>query len=227
MFNRKFVSAVIVSAGSSSRMKSDISKQLMKLGGRTVIENTAGRFAECVFFDEIIVVCPKGNEELYQELLGESIKITCGGATRQLSVYNGVCAASDKCDIVAIHDGARPLTDINDIENVVSDAIKFGAAVLAVPVKDTIKLAENGTVTDTPPRDKLYAVQTPQVFFREEYMAAYSKAKISGADYTDDCQLIESVGGQIHITAGSYTNIKITTPEDIDIAELLLRRGNK
>ena len=101
--------------------------------------------------------------------------------------------------------------------------MNFGAATLAVPVKDTIKLVENDTVESTPPRDKLFIIQTPQVFDRNTYVKAYEKAVSEGKDFTDDCQLIESVGGKVHITRGDYTNIKITTAEDIDTAAAFLK----
>ena len=227
MYKGKKISAVIVAAGNSSRMQSSVSKQLMILCGKTVIANTVDTFVKCGFFDEIVVVCPNGDEELYQKLLGDNLTIVCGGHARQQSVYNGVSSVSDDCDVIAVHDGARPLADVSDIENVVDDALHFGASTLAVPVKDTIKIIKDNVVIDTPDRDTMYAVQTPQVFYRDDYLRAYEKALANGVEFTDDCQLIESVGGVIHVTVGHYTNIKITTPEDIDIAEVLMkRRGN-
>ena len=225
MFNRKFVSAVIVAAGTSSRMQSNVSKQLMNLGGRTVIENTTEKFRKCGCIDEIVVVCPPGDEDLYKDLLGDDIIVTGGGSARQQSVFNGVSAAGADSDLIAIHDGARPLVDVDDIERVVSDGEKYGAATLAVPVKDTVKIVMEDTVAATPDRNTLYAIQTPQVFYRNDYLKAYAKAAEDNVDYTDDCQLIESLGGTVHITEGKYTNIKITTPEDIDIAEVLMRRS--
>ena len=226
MFNGKFISAIIVSAGSSSRMKSSISKQLMLLGEKTVIENTVEKFKKCELFDEIIVVCPTGDETLYKELLGKDVKIVGGGATRQQSVYNGVNISSDGCEIVVIHDGARTLIHITDIVKVIKDGVDYGASTLAVPVKDTVKIVRGGKVVDTPNRSELYAVQTPQVFYKRKYMQAYVNAQSMNLEFTDDCQLIESIGGVIHITEGRYSNIKITTPEDIYIAEELLKRGD-
>lgn len=226
MINNKFVSAVIVAAGSSSRMKSGISKQLLKINGIPVLKYTVSAFIESGAADEIIVVCPPNDMQSFQNLfenLPVNIKLTSGGSTRQQSVYNGVSITDGKCEIIAIHDGARPLIDSSDINRVVSDCIAFGASTLAVPVKDTIKTVENGTVVDTPPRDKLYSIQTPQVFSKAVYLEAFKKAKAENKDYTDDCQLIESVGGKVHITVGSYTNIKITTPEDIFTAEAFLK----
>ena len=224
MYKEKFISAVIVAAGSSSRMNSSVSKQLMKLGDKTVIENTADKFRQCGFIDEIIVVCPAGDEELYRDLLGDGIVIVGGGAARQQSVYNGVSSASPDCDVIAVHDGARPLVNAEDIEKVIADGVRYGASTLAVHVKDTIKIVQDGVVADTPDRSALFAVQTPQVFYKNDYLKAYSQALSNGLEYTDDCQLIESVGGIVHITQGDYSNIKITTPEDIDVANALLGR---
>ena len=225
MYKGKYVSAVIVAAGNSSRMRSSVSKQLMTIGGKTVIENTADKFVRCEYIDEIVVVCPKGDEDFYSELLGDGIIVTGGGAARQQSVYNGVTMTKNNCDIIVIHDGARPLVDILDIKKVIIDAEKYGASTLAVPVKDTIKIVENNKVIDTPNRESLYAVQTPQVFCKGDYLMAYERALNDNVEFTDDCRLIEYVGGSVHITIGNYTNIKITTPEDIEIAETLLKRS--
>lgn len=227
MLNGKFISAVIVAAGSSTRMNAGISKQLLKIGGKRVLEHTAAAFAESDAVDEIIIVCPSKDIDEFKSLFAKNelpvpIKFTTGGKTRQQSVGNGMALASEKCDIVAVHDGARPLVKPYDIRRVIEDAVVFGAAALGVPVKDTIKIAENDTVVSTPPRDKLFIIQTPQVFYKAAYEKAYEKALSEGRDFTDDCQLIESVGGKVHITRGDYTNIKITTAEDIAVAEAFL-----
>lgn len=228
MYGNLFVSAVIVAAGSSSRMKSNISKQLMLIGDKPVLHHTVSAFVKSGVIDEIIVVCPENDIEKFKLLFEKSnikipVKFTTGGKTRQESVSNGVRLTSDKCNFIAIHDGARPLVTSESIEKVISDAVTFGASTLAVPVKDTIKLAENNTVVETPPRDKLYIIQTPQVFDKVTYQKAYENALLKGRDFTDDCQLIESIGGSVHITVGDYTNIKITTGEDIAVAEAFLK----
>lgn len=223
MYNDKFVSAVIVAAGNSSRMKSAVSKQLMQIGGKTVIENTVSKFRNCEYVDEIVVVCPLGDEDLYRELLGNDIIIKCGGTTRQQSVFNGVSSTDDNCSIVSIHDGARPLISITDIKRVIADAEIYGASTLAVPLKDTVKIVKDNVVIDTPDRNILFAVQTPQVFYKKDYLKAFRNALNNNAEFTDDCQLIEYLGAEVHITIGKYTNIKITTPEDIDIAEVLMK----
>lgn len=205
-------------------MNSTISKQLMTYGGKTVLDHTVTAFRKSGIADEIIVVCREEDIEAFEYIFKDEhfdipLKFTIGGSTRQQSVGCGIKELDERCDIIAVHDGARPLVRREDIRNVVDDAIRFGAATLAVPVKDTIKLVENETVESTPPRDKLFIIQTPQVFDKNTYLKAYKKALEDGKEFTDDCQLIESVGGKVHITTGDYTNIKITTIEDISIAE--------
>jgi 2-C-methyl-D-erythritol 4-phosphate cytidylyltransferase len=135
---------------------------------------------------------------------------------------HGVSAVPE-CAYIAIHDGARPLISPADIEKVIAAARKTGAATLGVPVKDTIKTVENGIITDTPERAKLWQTQTPQVFRRDLYENAMALAAQQGKDYTDDCQLIEAAGQPVTMTEGSYRNIKLTTPEDFLIAEAFLR----
>ena len=229
MLKGKFISAVIVAAGSSTRMNSAVSKQLMKIGGRAVLQHTVSAFCKSDAVDEIVIVCPENDIAAFKELLKGSeivlpIVFTVGGSTRQQSVRNGVNAVNPDCDVIAIHDGARPLVKPDDIVKTVLDALNFGAATLAVPAKDTIKMVENGTVVSTPPREKLFLIQTPQVFNKHAYIEAFEKAEREGLDLTDDCQLIEAAGGTVHITLGDYSNIKITTPDDIIIAEALLNK---
>lgn len=229
MLKGKFISAVIVAAGSSARMNSAVSKQLMKIGGSAVLQHTVSAFCKSGVVDEIVIVCPEHDIGVFKELLAVRkteipIVYTVGGSTRQQSVRNGVSAVNGSCDVVAIHDGARPLIKPDDIVKVVSDALDFGAAALAVPAKDTIKIVEDSTVVSTPPREKLFLMQTPQVFNKNSYIEAFEKAEREGLDLTDDCQLIEAAGGKVHITPGDYTNIKITTPDDLFIAEALLKQ---
>ena len=219
----KDISAVIVAAGASSRMKADINKVFMPLDGRTVIRNTLEVFENAPCIKEIILVT---REEDILKAENEAIGITKlkaivkGGSERQISVSNGVKEA--KCEMIAIHDGARPLVTSAEIEKVCLDAIKYGAATLATKVKDTVKVSDSeGFVVSTPERASLRAIATPQVFIREEYLKALSKAQRENKSFTDDCQLIENNGGKVYLTEGEYTNIKITTPEDIRISNAL------
>lgn len=129
--------------------------------------------------------------------------------------------------MLAIHDGARPLVLPAQIAQVIQDASVFGGATLGVPVKDTIKVVNDNLIVDTPYRPHLYITQTPQVFKRQLYFEAVTFAREHGLDFTDDCQLVEAINHKIYMTTGDYTNLKITTPEDIAIAEILLKRREK
>lgn len=222
-------SAIIVAAGSSTRMGKPISKQLIKLKGREVIVHTLKSFEASASIDEIILVCREQDIEIIKDLaklngITKPLKLTKGGATRQESVKNGVMLVSDNAKYIAIHDGARPLISPADIDKVVNNATKYKSSALGVPVKDTIKVIdENGIITATPNRSNLIAIYTPQVFNLELYKNAMDKAKLDGKDYTDDCQLVEALGESVYVTIGSPTNIKLTTPEDIIIAESFLK----
>ncbi len=229
MYNGKFVSAVICAAGASSRMKTGTSKQLISLGDMTVLERTVLAFENDCVTDEIIIVCPESLTEDFAALFkGERkkpLRFARGGLERQISVRNGVEATSEKAEIIAVHDGARPFVTSELIKNVIADGEKYGCSTLAVSVKDTIKRVRDGVVVDTPPREELYSIQTPQVFDKRLYLDAYDKARRDDVICTDDCRLIELYGGKVHITVGSYNNIKITTPEDIAVAKGILENN--
>ena len=218
------VAAVIVAAGASSRMKSEKSKLFLKINNKSVIRKTLEIMDSVNIIDEIVVVVRKEDESaLIQETKGvnKKISIAYGGSERQESVLNGVRAVVDS-DILLIHDGARPLVTADEIETVIYDCIKYGAATLSAVPKDTVKIGDkDGFVVSTPERSSLRNIATPQVFFRDDYLAAVEKAVEQGKSFTDDCQLIENNGGKVFMTIGEYTNIKITTPEDIAIAEAL------
>ena len=221
-------SAVIVCAGNSTRM-GGVNKILLPLGERKVIGVTMQAFQACESVCEIVIVAREADIPAIQEeaqLAGITKLAACtvGGATRQESVINGIKKIAKESGLVAIHDGARPLVRPEHIEKVIKDASVFGGATLGVPVKDTIKSVDGGLIVDTPPRSSLYITQTPQIFKRELYFEGVDFALEHGLDFTDDCQLVEAIGGKVAMTVGDYTNIKITTPEDISIAEVLLRQ---
>lgn len=223
-------SAVIVCAGNSTRM-GGVNKILLPLGERLVIGVTMQAFEKCESISEIIIVARESDIPAIKAE-AESAGITklrdcvCGGATRQESVINGVRSISKDSELIAIHDGARPLVKPEHIEKAVRDASVFGGATLGVPVKDTIKLVDDGLIADTPPRSQLYITQTPQIFKRSLYFEGIDFALEHDLDFTDDCQLVEAIGGKVCMTIGDYTNIKLTTPEDIAFAELLYSRNN-
>lgn len=219
-------SVIIVCAGNSTRM-GGVNKILLPLGDRLVIGVTMQAFQRCESVKEIIIVAreddiPKIKAEAKAAGITKLTACTVGGSTRQESVINGVRCISADTELIAVHDGARPLVKPEHIEKVIKDAGIFGGAALGVPVKDTIKTVDDGLVVDTPPRKKLYITQTPQIFKRRLYFEGIDFALEHNLDFTDDCQLVEAIGGKIAMTTGDYTNIKITTPEDIRLAEVFL-----
>ena len=204
-----------------------VNKILMPLGDRLVIGVTMQAFQACGSVSEIVIVAreadiPAIKAEAEAAGITKLTACTVGGATRQESVINGVKQISKAAELVAVHDGARPLVKPEHIEKVIKDASVFGGATLGVPVKDTIKTVNDGLISDTPPRKFLYITQTPQIFKRQLYFEGIDFALEHGLDFTDDCQLVEAIGGKVAMTTGDYTNIKITTPEDIKLAEVLL-----
>ena len=203
------IGVVIAAAGSSSRMGGR-DKLTEPLGGIPVILRTLAAVEAVPEVDEIVVVTREDRVEEYRQLLGQCSRLLAvvpGGSTRQESVQNGVRAA--------MHDGARPLVTPEVFARCIEAARSCGAATAAVPVKDTIKLAdERGRVVDTPDRSRLWAVQTPQIFDRDEYLRAAEEAERRGLFCTDDCQLFEAMGREVQLVLGDYRNLKLTTPED-------------
>ncbi len=211
------VGAVIAAAGSSSRMGGR-DKLAEPLDGIPVILRTLAAVEAVPEIREIVVVTREDRVEEYRRLLGQCSRLRAvmpGGSTRQESVRNGVRALSPDCTLAAIHDGARPLVTPEVFAQCIEAAQSCGAATAAVPVKDTIKLAdEAGRVLDTPDRSRLWAVQTPQIFDRERYLRAAEEAERRGLSCTDDCQLFEAMGWEVQLVMGDYRNLKLTTPED-------------
>lgn len=222
----KFISAVIVSAGNSSRM-GGINKQFLKIGNMSVIARSISAFQKCNLIDEIVVVTrnsdiPAIKKEIEKFSFTKVSAIVEGGDTRQISVYNGVTATSSESDFIAIHDGARPLVTEKVITDTLYAAIDFGAATTGVKVKDTIKLVNaDNDIISTPDRGVMRAVQTPQIFSKDLYLKAV-KSVPNSKDFTDDCMLIEAYGKTVKFVDGDYKNIKITTPEDIALADSYL-----
>lgn len=224
-FNRD-TAVLLVCAGNATRMRG-IHKILHPLRDAPVLEHSLRTFCNCESVTELVVVCRKQDFDEFTDITNRlslplPITLVAGGDTRQQSVQNGFSALSEQAQYVAVHDGARPLVQKADVERVIADARTFGAATLGVPAKDTIKIVHDGFITDTPDRSVLYLTQTPQVFRRTLYEQASLHAKQTGQDFTDDCQLIEALGIQVAMTVGSYSNIKLTTPEDFSVAEALL-----
>jgi 2-C-methyl-D-erythritol 4-phosphate cytidylyltransferase len=216
--------AVIVAAGSASRM-GGIDKVMAPLGDMPLVAHSIRAFQECDAVSEIVVVTREDLIIPITNLCKSYPKVTAvvaGGKTRQESVHNGLNTLSGKVKLAAIHDGARPLITWQVIDRAVRAANSYGAATPAVPVKDTIKVAQGGVVKDTPDRKTLYAVQTPQVFDFDLLRAAHKKLVADGAEVTDDCAAVERMGMSVKIVEGDEENLKVTTPMDLKIAELLL-----
>ena len=220
-------SVIIVAAGSGRRMNMDINKQFIQLNKKEIIAHTIDVFYKNENIDEIIVCIKKEEEDIFKDRIinkynFKNIKIAYGGKERQDSIYNGLKCLNDKCDIVLIHDGARPFVD----DRIINDSIKVArdkkAVVVGTPVKDTIKVVCDGVISDTPKRDYLWASQTPQVFEYKIIKKAYEKAYENNYYGTDDSMLVENIGQKVTMIMGSYDNIKITSPEDIKIGEQIL-----
>lgn len=213
------MTAVLVAAGSSTRMGFD--KLSFDLGGETVLERSARAFDECPEVDELVIVTGASGENAQRAAARckKPVRLVKGGSTRAESARSGVAAAHGR--LVAVHDAARPFVSQSVIADTIAAAARCGAAAPAVPVKDTIKRARDGLVEATLERSELFAVQTPQVFQVDLIKAALVKALEDGAALTDDCGAVERLGIGVSLTQGDYCNLKITTPEDLAVAEAL------
>ena len=219
----KYCGAVIVAAGTASRM-GGIDKIMAPLGGEPLIVHTVRIFQQCDAIREIVVVTREDLIAPIMDLCSEFTKVRVvlvGGASREESVLAGLGALSEKCRLVAIQDGARPFASWELIDRVVRAAHTYGAAVPAILVKDTIKVATDGIVDHTPDRSDLRAVQTPQVFDTDILYSALVQAKRNGAKITDDCSAVELLGMKVKLVEGDERNIKITTPLDLKFAQLI------
>ena len=223
------ISAVIPAAGSGARMNSDIKKPYLKIGSKPILAHTLQVFEKSFLVDDIfVVVSDEDRERCEDEVINpynfhKVADILAGGKTRQESVFNGLQSTSGDTDIIIVHDGVRPFVTEEIIETSVESASQCGAAVVAVPVKDTIKIADKDNfVSSTLQRSQLWAIQTPQVFRREILMKAHLYAREQNIDATDDAALVEQLGYKVKLVMGSYQNIKITTPEDLVIAKALI-----
>lgn len=220
----RYTGAVIVAAGSASRM-GGIDKVMAPLKGEPMILRTVRAFQECDCIREIVVVTRPDLIVPIMDLCHgfDKLKIVlAGGDSRQASVEIGLGALSEKVELVAVHDGARPLISWQVIDRAVRAANTYFAAAPAIPVKDTIKVVAGGIIKDTPDRRTLQAVQTPQCFDLDLLKGALKKAKEDGAELTDDCSAVERLGMSVKIVEGDEHNIKVTTPLDLKIAELFL-----
>ena len=223
--------AIIVAAGRGSRMGGGRAKQFREISGTPIIIHTLRRFEQCETVGETTVVLPEAEREEFLSLAGayglrKLARAVAGGETRALSVWNGLQSLGDAGDseVVAVHDGVRPFVRPGEIDRVVREAEESGAAVLAAPAVDTIKEAEGGRVLRTHERSRLWHAQTPQCFRLGLLRRAYRAALAEGAaDATDDSALVERLGVEVRIVEGGPHNIKVTTPRDFALAELIVQ----
>jgi len=220
--------AIILAAGKGKRMGASINKQYLNMKDKPVLYYTLDAFSKCKLIDEIIIVSSEKEidycrAEVVEKYGIEKIsKIVVGGSERQHSVYNGLMAVKD-VDIVLIHDGARPFVDNIIIENGIKYASEFGASACGVSPKDTIKVRDDeGFSVETPDRNMLFSVQTPQCFKYDLILHCHKKLQQEGMSVTDDTMVVERYGHRVYLYEGSYNNIKITTPEDLVVGEKIL-----
>ena len=234
---KKRCTAVVLAAGSGKRMRSGTAKQFMTLGDRPILWYSLQAVERSAVIDDCVLVTgekdiPYVRQEILERYGFRKVSaVIAGGRERYESVWNALRAMAEGClaepnadGYVFIHDGARPFLTEALLESTYQAACRYRACVAAVPVKDTIKIVQDGRVTGTPDRDSLRTIQTPQVFDAALLRAALESARTTGEVLTDDCSAVERLGKEIYLTDGSYENIKITTPEDLALAAELLHQ---
>ena len=225
------VSAIIVAAGKGTRMGANIDKMFLELRGRPVVAHTWQRFEECPQVDEIVLVMREGMQSSFAEVaelykFKKKFRLVPGGKERQDSVWNGLVAVSQKTEIVAVQDAARPCTSCALIAATIEAAFKTGAAVAAQPVTDTIKESADGKlISRTLDRSRLWAVQTPQTFRIEVLRQAMEEVRRAGVVVTDDTAACELVGQPVQLVLSTQPNPKVTRLEDLPYIEILLAQG--
>jgi len=224
-------SAIIAAAGSGTRMASDRPKQFLQLAGTPVIFHTLSVFEQCDSIHEVIVVLPAAESAGFLSQAGKLglrkiARVVPGGATRADSVKRGLIAVrSATAEIVAVHDGVRPFVTVEEVESTIAAAQSDGAAILVAPVTDTIKQVVDGHVVETFDRNRVRRALTPQCFRYDVLRRAYEHTDVTDPSITDESVLVEKLGFPVSIVEGSPRNIKITTAEDLAIAEALLATG--
>lgn len=224
------ITAIIVAGGSGKRMGTAVKKQYIELAGKPILAHTIAAFQSCEQVDEIVVVVGEEDKEKVKEEIVKregfsKVKaIVAGGKERQDSVYNGLQEVSTQTQYVMVHDGARPFVTEEILKKAIEVVKETKAVVVAVPVKDTIKRVATQTaeVIETPHRETLWAVQTPQCFEKTLLLEAYKDATEKKRQVTDDSMLVEALGVKVKVVRGEYTNIKVTTPEDLLLGEGIL-----
>lgn len=217
----KGVAAILLAGGTGSRMKADRPKQFLELEGKPILQHSLDLFFSLEGVETVVLVIDKQYRDDFAQY---DVVFADPGKERQDSVFNGLTAAPDDASLVCIHDAARPLVTPESIYQVLRDADEHGAAVLGVPMKATVKESEDGEfVLRTIERSRLWEIQTPQVIRPSLLREGFEKVKQGGMDVTDDVSIIENMGLPVKITMGEYTNLKITTPSDLIIAQQIMR----
>jgi len=226
--------ALIPAAGMGRRMGGSMNKQYLLLDNKPILAHTLDLFQQADCIDEIFVVVPAEEIEYCRINVVEKYGITkvrqivAGGTERQNSVLNGLRAMDCQAgDLVLIHDGVRPFVPLSAIQRSIEMALQYEGALVAVPVKDTVKIVKDAFVAATPPRATLWLAQTPQTFRYSVILAAHESAEADGFFGTDDASLLERSGKRVHVVSGDYRNIKITTPEDLVLAKAFLDAGKR
>jgi 2-C-methyl-D-erythritol 4-phosphate cytidylyltransferase len=225
--------ALITAAGKGRRMQTQTPKQYLLLGGKPILAQTIKVFERCSAVDEIYVIVPGEQMDMVERDIVEKyhfkkvLKVVRGGKMRQQSVWNGLKAIRSECSIVIVHDGVRPFVTPKMIEQGIKVAGETGSAVTAVQARDTVKRVIKGRKVQTLPREEIWLAQTPQSFQFPLLMRAYQKANREEITGTDEAFLVEQLGHPITLIEGDYTNIKITTPEDLAFAEAYFPRGKR
>ncbi|MEK6732268.1 MAG: 2-C-methyl-D-erythritol 4-phosphate cytidylyltransferase [Candidatus Omnitrophota bacterium] len=225
------VAAIVPSAGRGIRLKTRIGKPYIKLGAKPVLAHTLIALERNKKIKEILVAVQKdkiskARREIIQKYGIKKVRLLAGGRERIDSVYNALRAVSDDIDYVLIHDGVRPFVTDELIEDLLKAAARFKASVAGIPVKSTLKfVSEDRFIKHTPPRQYFWEAQTPQVFKKDLIMKAYEFARKKNIRATDDAMLVEKIGVKPKIVMGSYSNIKITTREDLELAKILIKKA--
>ncbi|MCK4385612.1 MAG: 2-C-methyl-D-erythritol 4-phosphate cytidylyltransferase [candidate division Zixibacteria bacterium] len=223
--------AIIAAGGEGKRIEGNLPKQFLMLKDKLILAHTVDKFERCELIDEIILVVPEDYLEYCSREVVDKYgfkkvrKVICGGKERQDSVHLGLKSCPNNTSIAVIHDGVRPLISPDKISESIKICQEKNAVVLVVPVKDTVKRVEHGNIITTLDRKKLWLTQTPQTFEYKLILEAYEKAKEDNFVGTDDSVLVERLGYEVTILEGDYKNIKITTIEDLQVAEKLLEVG--
>ncbi|MDO5036804.1 MAG: 2-C-methyl-D-erythritol 4-phosphate cytidylyltransferase [Tissierellia bacterium] len=225
-----FITLFVAAAGMGRRMNQAINKQFLLIQNKPILQHTLERFKDISSINHVLIIAREGEEDqvakiLAQADLPQATSIVTGGKERQDSIARGLEAMPPQTDLVLTHDGARPFVSREEVESIISASLAHGACCLMTPLKDTLKISQDGKWVDyTPNRDNLFSVQTPQGFSKSILIRAYKQAYEENYYGTDDCSLVEKTGQRVHLVKGSYNNIKITTKEDLILAEAIAKK---